>query len=64
MLKFENVTFTYKGDEAPIIKDLSFDVEEKSFISIIGASGSGKTTIVRLLNGLEDADSGSIPING
>ncbi len=64
MLRFENVTFTYKGETRPVIKDLSFEVEDKSFVSIIGASGSGKTTIFRLLNSLEKPDSGSISING
>ena len=64
MLEFKNVDFTYKGAQSPIIRDLSFRVETGSFVSIIGASGSGKTTIFRLLNGLETIQNGSIEIDG
>ncbi len=64
MLKFENVSFTYKGDSAPTLNNVSFSVEDKSFVSIIGASGSGKTTIFRLLNALESPDSGQITMDG
>ncbi len=64
MLKFENVSFTYESDENPVIQDLSFEVPDKSFVSIIGASGSGKTTIFRLLNALEKPQSGYISIDG
>ena len=64
MLKFENVSFTYKGDSTPTLKNISFSAEDKSFVSIIGASGSGKTTIFRLLNALETPDSGKISMNG
>ncbi len=64
MLKFENVSFTYESDENPVIQDLSFEVPDKSFVSIIGASGSGKTTIFRLLNALEKPQRGYISIDG
>lgn len=63
MLKFENVSFTYENDDEPVIRNLSFEVPDKSFVSIIGASGSGKTTIFRLLNALEKPQSGHISIN-
>ncbi len=64
MLRFENITFTYKEAEKPVIENLSFEVPDKSFVSIIGASGSGKTTIFRLLNGLEKPEKGQITIDG
>lgn len=64
MLRFENVTFTYESADVPVISDLSFEVPDKSFVSIIGASGSGKTTIFRLLNALERPQSGNITIDG
>lgn len=63
MLRFENVSFTYENDDEPVIQNLSFEVPDKSFVSIIGASGSGKTTIFRLLNALEKPQSGHISIN-
>lgn len=64
MLNFNHVDFQYKGAESPIITDLSFQVEDKSFVSIIGPSGCGKSTIFRLLNGLEDIQGGEITLGG
>lgn len=64
MLEFKNVTFKYPDDDYRIIEDLSFSLENGEFISIIGTSGSGKSTIFRLINGLEKFESGGILING
>ncbi len=64
MLEFKHVTFQYEGDEAPMMTDLSFSVEEGDFVSIIGASGCGKSTIFRLINGLEKLQQGEILVDG
>ncbi len=64
MLSFEQVTFGYPGEEKEILRDLTFSVESGSFVSIIGASGSGKSTIFRLLNALEMPKSGRITLDG
>ena len=64
MLEFKNVTFQYDGDEAPMMTNLSFSVEEGDFVSIIGASGCGKSTIFRLINGLEKLQQGEITVDG
>ncbi len=64
MLRFDQVDFTYKGDTNPMIKGLSFEVEAGDFVSIIGASGCGKTTLFRLLNGLEHIQAGKITVDG
>ena len=64
MLKFNNVTFRYPQDDYTMLKELSFSVEKGEFISIIGASGCGKSTIFRLINSLEKMQSGEIYING
>lgn len=64
MLKFNNVTFKYPQDDYIMLKELSFSVEKGEFISIIGTSGCGKSTIFRLINGLEKMQSGEIFING
>ena len=53
MLEFKNVTFKYLEYDYKMIKDLSFSVKKGEVISIIGASGCGKSTIFRLINGLE-----------
>lgn len=64
MLEFNGVTFKYPKDSFVMIKDLSFSVEQGEFVSIIGSSGSGKSTIFRLINGLEKAQDGDIFVNG
>lgn len=64
MLAFKNVTFQYEGDETPMMRNLSFSVEEGDFVSIIGASGCGKSTIFRLINGLEKLQQGEITVDG
>lgn len=64
MLEFRNVTFKYDEDEEPMMRDLSFSVGDGEFVSVIGASGCGKSTIFRLINGLEKPQSGEILVNG
>lgn len=64
MLEFKNVSFRYAVDEFPMMENLSFSVEEGDFVSIIGASGCGKSTIFRLINGLEQLQQGEILVNG
>lgn len=51
-------------DGAPVLKGLSFSIEEGDLLSIIGPSGCGKSTLLRCLNCLEILDSGSISIAG
>lgn len=64
-LKLDDVTFTYDEDTLePIIEKLSLSINHGEFVSIIGASGSGKSTIFRLIAGLEQQISGTIAING
>ena len=62
-IEFENVSFGYTPNEM-IIKNLSFTVKKGQKIAIIGETGAGKTTIVKLLMRFYDIDSGSIKIDG
>ncbi len=62
-IEFENVSFGYVPNEK-IIKNLSFNVKKGQKIAIIGETGAGKTTIVKLLMRFYDIDSGSIKIDG
>lgn len=64
MLEFQNVTFRYPEDSLLMMENLSFSVEDGAFVSIIGASGCGKSTIFRLINGLERPDAGKILVDG
>ena len=62
-ITFENVSFGYTPNEK-IIKNLSFTVKKGQKIAIIGETGAGKTTIVKLLMRFYDIDSGEIKIDG
>jgi ATP-binding cassette subfamily B protein len=63
-IEFEDMTFHYPGSAAPAIKDISFAVEPGQIVGIVGRSGSGKTTITRLLQGLYRPQTGLIKIDG
>lgn len=62
-LTIENLKFKYKNADDWIIHDLSLDLEDGEVLSILGQSGSGKSTILRLISGLETPQSGEIKIN-
>lgn len=62
MIRLENVFLTL-GD-SPILKDISFSIEKDETGVMLGASGSGKTTILRVILGLYRPDSGHVYING
>lgn len=63
MLRFEEVSFRYPGDVKGMMENLSFQVEDEELVAIIGASGCGKSTIFRLINGLERPDGGKILVD-
>ena len=62
LLKLENVKFAYKNTS--VIEDFNLSVDEGSFTTLLGSSGCGKTTILRLISGFLNPDSGTIKING
>jgi len=62
-ISFEHVSFEYRRGE-PVIKDLSFKVEPGQKIAIVGATGSGKSTVIKLLNRFYDVTSGRILVDG
>lgn len=63
-LKILFILDSYLPDNPPILDGLSFDVPSGKKIALVGGSGSGKSTIVRLLYRLYDAQRGKIMING
>lgn len=62
MLKIDNVRVNYGGIEA--VKGISFEVPEKSIVTLIGANGAGKSTILRSIAGLVKPSAGSIVFEG
>lgn len=61
-VSFENVSFGYKKDE-PVIRDFSFDAKPGQRVAIVGHTGAGKTTIVKLLMRFYELDGGRITID-
>jgi ATP-binding cassette subfamily B protein len=60
---FDNVWFHYKPGD-PVLKGVSFRIEPGEKIAVVGATGSGKTTTIKLLNRLYDIQQGSIKVSG
>ena len=63
-LKFDNVGFAYSDAENPVLQNISFTCQKGTTTAIIGSTGSGKTTLARLIPRLIDASSGEIRLNG
>ncbi len=65
MLIGNNISFSYNDiSKKTVLDNISFEINEGDFIALIGASGSGKTTFVKHLNGLLKATSGSLTFEG
>ena len=64
MLEFKNVCFRYDSDEQDIVDDLSFHIHPGDFVSLIGISGCGKSTIFKLTNGILKKKAGQILQDG
>lgn len=63
-IEFKNVTFNYNIDAYPAVSNLNFKVYKGQTIGIIGGTGSGKSTIVNLINRFYDTTSGDVYLNG
>ena len=62
IIKIKNVSFSYPESDTPAIDNISFNVRRGSWTSIIGHNGSGKSTIIRLINGLLVPDESGDPL--
>ena len=61
-LRVEHLSFTYPDAAQPSLRDISFDMQQGQILGIIGGTGSGKSTLVQLLLGLYQPDSGRIAL--
>ena len=63
-IEFKNVSKTFKGAGYPAVNDVSLTVNEGEFVTILGSSGCGKTTLLKMVNRLYEPDTGSIILFG
>lgn len=64
VLSFEHVSFSYTKDSEPVLEDIHFKVPKGKTTAIVGGTGSGKSTIAKLLLRLNDVTSGQITLEG
>jgi energy-coupling factor transporter ATP-binding protein EcfA2 len=69
IIKLDNVSWAYSREKKPALNDISLEIEEGSFIAVMGSNGAGKSSFCRLLNGLiphslEGKLSGAVTIDG
>ncbi len=63
MIEFANVSASYGGG-APVLHDVSFSIDAGEFVAFVGTNGAGKSTTMRLVNGLLKPSSGQVSIDG
>ena len=62
LLQLKNIKKSF--DNVEVLKGISLDIEKGEFITLLGSSGCGKTTTIRIIAGLETSDSGEVILNG
>ncbi len=63
-VELRDVSFSYEGSSTPALQDVSLVVEAGTTVALVGATGSGKTTLVQLLSRLYDVSAGAVLIDG
>ncbi len=63
LLRLQDVTKTYPGAEAPVLRGISFDLDAGGMLALTGESGSGKSTLLHLIGGLDTADHGLVEVD-
>jgi ATP-binding cassette subfamily B protein len=62
-IQFEHATLLYRS-EAPVLEDVSFEIQPGQTVAVVGQTGAGKTSIVKLLNRIYDATEGHVLVDG
>ncbi len=63
-MRIEKIGFSYSSDDSPVLNDMSFDIPAGSFVAIVGESGAGKTTLMRIMLGLLSPTKGKLLVDG
>lgn len=63
-VEWKNVTYTYEGGEQPMVRDVNLAVPAGAWVNVVGSTGSGKSTIAKLLLRYWDVSSGQILVDG
>jgi ABC-type multidrug transport system fused ATPase/permease subunit len=63
-IKLENINFSYPGNDRTILENINLEIEKNTFVALIGATGSGKTTLVDLALGLFVPNGGTFKVDG
>lgn len=63
-VEFRDVTFAYPGADRPVLKDLNFEVRPGELVAIVGGTGKGKSSILKLIERMYDPTSGEILVDG
>ncbi|MDE7038955.1 MAG: ATP-binding cassette domain-containing protein, partial [Lachnospiraceae bacterium] len=63
-IEIRDLSFSYADDKRLILKDISLEVKKGEFVCLLGQSGCGKSTFLRLLAGLEQATRGDLRVDG
>lgn len=67
LIRFENVDFTYKSEDendVTVLRDFNLNVEQGSFVALLGHNGSGKSTVAKLTNGILFPEKGCVYVDG
>ena len=64
IIEFKNVSKVFEDNNTVVLKDINFELEEGKFYTLLGSSGSGKSTILNIIAGLLDATDGDIFLDG
>ena len=64
IIEFRNVSKVFEDSDTVVLKDINFELEEGKFYTLLGASGSGKSTILNIIAGLLDASTGDVLLDG
>ena len=64
VIRFENVHFAYPGDEVESLRGIDLEIEEGSFVAVLGHNGSGKSTLAKHINAILLPDEGKVTVYG